>query len=292
MPLYRHEEEEQLAAIQTQLTDIQTALASILAALSLPIPTVYEPETTALLARFTGSYSAARKTAIDTLVKALKTANLWQKIDCLWVFAAPNQADANLNWRSSNFAVEPYNNPAFASDLGYQTNGTNSYLNTRFDPTAQTSQYTQDSATAGFYTRSTTGGDGIDLGASTGNAYLIVKARNPSTGLAVATLNGSGGGGASGTVATPAGLTMASRTSNTLIKLYKNGSPIAATTNDNSVETATGQVYLGARNDSSGAINPIARSFQMCVLASGWNDSQHSDFSNAITAYLTSLGAN
>ena len=58
----------------------------------------YEAEATALFARFSTDPGTTRKDAINTCIASLKTAGVWSKLDCLYVFAAHNETDAKLNW--------------------------------------------------------------------------------------------------------------------------------------------------------------------------------------------------
>lgn len=56
------------------------------------------PEARALMARMTTAPSASRARAIATLVRTLKAAGIWSKLDLLYILAAHDAQAARLNW--------------------------------------------------------------------------------------------------------------------------------------------------------------------------------------------------
>lgn len=91
------------------------------------------PETEAVVAAMEVAPDSRRAGLMDNLITALKAAEVWQRLDALFVMAAPDAQAAGLNWIAPEGAgLTPVNGPDFQSDLGYQGDGTSSYLGTGF----------------------------------------------------------------------------------------------------------------------------------------------------------------
>lgn len=70
---------------------------------------------------------------MDNLVAALKMADVWPRLDALFIMAAHDAQAAGLNWAAPDGpALTPVNSPDFQPDLGYQGDGATSYLETGF----------------------------------------------------------------------------------------------------------------------------------------------------------------
>lgn len=132
-----------------------------------------EAETTALIARMTVSPDSTRKGHINTLVKSLKTAGVWPKLDALYVLAAHDAQAGLLNWKGSVFTLVPVNAPTFTLDRGYAGNGTSSYLDTGFNPATAGGSYTQDSAS--FFAWLTEAAQNANFAAGNVNTRLVPR---------------------------------------------------------------------------------------------------------------------
>ncbi|MFG1429160.1 hypothetical protein [Roseixanthobacter glucoisosaccharinicivorans] len=126
----------------------------------------------AVIARMSASPSFARKTAINTLVRALKAAGVWQRLDVLHIMAAHDAQAARLNWISSSYDLTATNSPTFTVDRGYQGDGATNFLTaTGYDPSAGGRLLTLNSATLGAWVETadvTTSTGGILVFTSTG----------------------------------------------------------------------------------------------------------------------------
>lgn len=95
------------------------------------------PETEAVVAAMAVAPDPPRAALMDNLVAALKTADIWPRLDALFVMAAHDGQAAGLNWVAPEGAsLTPVNGPDFQPDLGYQGDGTTSYLETGFVQTS------------------------------------------------------------------------------------------------------------------------------------------------------------
>jgi hypothetical protein len=106
----------------------------------------YETETLALFNRMTVRPDANNRTAINSLIKALKTSGIWAKLDGLYLLAAHTPQAGLLNWKADARNLIAYNsatveanyldgnpitaNPTFTANQGFTGDGVASYLMT------------------------------------------------------------------------------------------------------------------------------------------------------------------
>lgn len=91
------------------------------------------PETEAVVAAMSVAPDSRRTALIDNLVAALKAAQVWPRLDALFVMAAHDPQAAGLNWVAPESAgLTPVNGPDHQADRGYQGDGASSYLETGF----------------------------------------------------------------------------------------------------------------------------------------------------------------
>lgn len=137
---------------------------------------VVEPETTALLSRMTVTPDATRQGHINTLIKSLKTAGVWSKLDCLYVMASHDAQAARLNWKQAAYNLTPINSPTFTVDRGYQGDGSSSLLDSGFDPVLAAGQVSLNSVHLGTWTYQ----DAINTAFGVGNLGLTIRPRTSS----------------------------------------------------------------------------------------------------------------
>lgn len=87
--------------------------------------------------------SASQQALQNQLVVDLKDAGIWSKLDIFYVFATDGDSDfATINWANPNsFQCSKVNSPGFTSNVGFNSNGTSSYLNTNWNPSSNASNF-------------------------------------------------------------------------------------------------------------------------------------------------------
>jgi hypothetical protein len=72
----------------------------------------------------------------NQLVVDLKDAAVWSDLDLFYVFATDGDEDfATINWKDvNNFQATKVNSPDFTTNVGFNSNGTSSYLSTNYVP--------------------------------------------------------------------------------------------------------------------------------------------------------------
>lgn len=120
-------------------------------------------ETDALIARMSVAPSSARKTVIDNLIGALKTAGVWAKLDVLQIYAAHDQQAALLNWIANASNATAVASPSWIADRHFAGNGTSSYIDTGFNPSLS-SLSAQNDATLGYWSNASVSALAYTLG--------------------------------------------------------------------------------------------------------------------------------
>ncbi len=129
----------------------------------------YESETLALFDRMAVRPDSAHRDAVNGLVRSLKTAGIWAKLDGLYVLASHTQQAALLNWVGDFHNLIAYNSPVFTADQGIAGDGASAYLQTPSFSGAGKKMAREDEAIGYWVRRGTTNG-GIGLVMGTNNA--------------------------------------------------------------------------------------------------------------------------
>ena len=184
----------------------------------------FSAEATALFAAMTGQPDATRKTAIDTLIVALKTAGVWTLLDVLYVFAAHDAQASLLNWKNpGTFTATLTSTPTFTVDRGYTGNGTSTGVNSNYNPATQAIGYALDSACVFLWNVTADPGGNIAAGqVGSFNIQVSPDAGNANLRYVIndGTANDIANGGKTGLFA-------ASRASSTTKRGYRNGVQLA-----------------------------------------------------------------
>jgi hypothetical protein len=182
----------------------------------------YDPASDAIFAGFTIPPTEARKTSIDTCVKALKLpVNVWDKLDELQLHAAADSQAALVNWvKPGTYNGVLVNSPAFTADRGF-TGANTAYIDSLFLPTtAPSPKYVLDSANLFAWSLTSTGIDADIAGADT-SAAIAFQPRRTSNVNIVRMHQGTTNISVASTDAT--GLWADDRSSSVLTTLYRNG---------------------------------------------------------------------
>lgn len=256
----------------------------------------YQSETVTLLRALTGTYSTPRKIQIDKLIKSLKTAGIWSKLDVLQMYAAPTAADAVVNWKSpGTFNATLVNSPTLAADRGITGDGASSYINSGYTPSLGTN-FLQDSASFGVSINNLSSSTGFEAHGARNTTWNSSRFQ---TYLRYPTdFNGAYGVGLNSDdgirpSATPSnGHFAINRIINDKVEYYKNGSKAGAdaTLTSNGV---TNQVLyiLGVRDAPGGLIFPSNDRAAIMFAGAGMNGTEMAALSTALETYLDYIGA-
>jgi hypothetical protein len=249
-----------------------------------------EPETDALLGRFTTGAAEPRKQLINTLISSLKAAGVWQKLDALYVMAAADEQSGQRNWKADTFNLAPVSAPTFTPDQGYAGDGATSYLNTGFVPSTNGVNFTLNSATFGVWSRTNSSGTMTDIGCRTASttAQTLLQLRIAGD-LANYRINQSSAG-TSAANADSSGMIAVRRSGASANALFRNGASIATGTSASTVLSEFAMT-IGALNTGGVISGFTARQYAAAFIGASLSDAENTAFYNALLAYLTAVGA-
>lgn len=211
------------------------------------------------------------------LITDLKTAGLWTKIQALYPFKgttaaqhkwnAKNPLDTNAAFRLTFSGTGAYSN------LGFQTNGTNSYANSYFAPSAN-QNVNSNGITAVVGTNNTVNNDNATLGSYNSESQMTVFTSKGSntTFYRQALINNRGSAIIQTGVNEARGIWTAMRTGATSGKMFRNNSLIGTGVGGGSLPNLN--IYIGALN-YIGSLNGVSHQrIQIVAFHQGLSDAE------------------
>lgn len=216
------------------------------------------------------------------MLKLISSGNI-NELDTLWVYANDGSEEfATLNWINplvnQNTLV---NSPTWISNVGFESNGTNSYINSGFAPATHGVNYTLNSASVGVYVKNTTtvatgvtnvltgstqGGNHIFLGRNgNNNSRLSIRLNDDLTDVLFAVQ----------TQYLADTLYSGNRTSSTDLFNYMDGVLVNSGTKTTTA-IPTGNVYILARNSSGSPAFFTQSGIQISMVFYGSGNVDHS----------------
>lgn len=227
--------------------------------------------------------TAQRKATINTLIKSLQDAGIWDLLDVMWVLAAHSPEASLLNWKSpGTFTGVPANTPTWQADRGYTGNGTTSRIDTTWTPSTNAVNFVQDNASLGLWVNSDVSGSGFDFG-SQATHQARINSRNASN-LVSYLVNDQTADDVPG-ASTSVGFVHVMRTSATALSVFKNGVSLGSDT-----RTSTGlpsnSLWICAANASPFSTRQVSFASAGASLSG-----REAAFYAAVLAYMQAVGA-
>jgi hypothetical protein len=237
-----------------------------------------------------------QQSAIDTLVKALKSANIWNKMKALYPMVGGTAAQHRFNLKDPRTVNAAFYLAFFGggthSANGYQPNG-NSYANTFLVPNTTLTQW---NTHLSYYSRTTARtSTNIEMGSYDGTSTNLFSLILPRTnGLTSCTMYSQATSTdeartTSGT--TGSGFYLGTRTSISASthKLFRNNSLMAtASTSAGVLQSDT--MYIGALHSGVNASFYSAKECAFASIGDGLTDTEAANLYTAVQAYQTTLG--
>lgn len=235
-----------------------------------------QKETTALIARMSPKPSSYRAQLMDNLIRALKDAGVWTRLDFLYVTAAADVAASRVNWVSSSYTATAVGTVLFTANIGVQgaSQVPIAYLNSNYAPDGTKNFKLNDAHMAVWASSLST--NTTEIGDGTGARTLI-----PNTTASQAFVDLSASPAVTFATNNVAGLSLITRADGTNERFSKNGglfSTAAAATVDTGLNPgALFRVASGGRLVSAASIG------------AGLTDAQITAYYNALNTYLTAI---
>jgi hypothetical protein len=232
----------------------------------------------------------AEKGYINTLVVNGKGNGWWTKMYdgglLMWGTSSPSRVTFKGVSTLTDTVAPTYSSSGAAFD------GATTYITTNINPS--TALTIDDTHLAIYVETAPETGIHRDIGSATSGAnHFSLSSR--STGVASVVMyrdNGSTGQVGSGNAT--AGFFIGSRTSNTLLTLYKNGGSIGIplTASNPNLTLPNVAMFIGALSTSGTAGSFSARTYSFWSVGSGLTSTEVSNMSNDVNSFMTSMGIN
>ena len=103
------------------------------------------PQSELLFAEMDVQPNAARQALIQSTIRALINANIWNSLDVFYMLAAHDSQAASLNWKSPTVnQLGVSGTPTFTVDEGYTGDGISEHLTTGYNPSSSSFGMSQD----------------------------------------------------------------------------------------------------------------------------------------------------
>lgn len=251
-----------------------------------------DPDYAAYAARLTGSYTTDQLNAIEAFFAGAKADGIYSIIDVLYIHALANEADGRLNIKGTSFTASRINSMSHAAFQGFTSNGTNSYLNTTFNPSTAGGSFTQNSGSIGLYSRTDQASDNNDMGISNGTQNTTLYTRLASNNAAGRINSSTFDVGSLASNSDSRGFFLATRVSSLAHVLYRNGTELKSTSNTSSAPI-NASFFVGTRSASGTPTGGFStRQFALSLIGGGFTPTQASNLNTRVATLMTALGAN
>jgi len=234
---------------------------------------------------------ATQQSAIDTLVKGLKTDGIWTKMKAIYPFVGGTASTHKYNLkdpRDLDAAFRLVFNGGWThSSTGATPNGTNGYANTYLN---QSGNLTPSNNHISLYSRSNNLAYQIDSGVTNNTSFSFSQLlfstnaifENGSQVINTSTPNS-------------LGLFLGASTSSTNSKLYKNGTSIASSTTSQARTMFNNNIYLATTNVSTTNLPAgiySAKQYAFSSIGDGLTDTEASNLYSRVQQFQVSLSRN
>lgn len=223
--------------------------------------------------------------AMRTLINSLKSANVWQELDLLYVFAVHAADAACINWKNpGQYTATQFGNLLFTANSGFTGDGSSAYLSTNFNPLTNGVNFLQNDACYGGWQLNNAQSDFATWASTlTSNNRSVIVTRTTSD-LTQYRINSSSAVTVSNTDSR--GLFVADRSDGSNASIYKNGSLVSTDAlASGTITSATFQVFL------AGTTNFSSSSTAVFFCGGSLGATKQAALYSALQTYLQSVGA-
>ena len=225
--------------------------------------------------------------AIDTLVIALKSANIWTKMKAIYPMIGGTATTHKFNLKDSRDLDAAFrlffSGGGTHSANGYQPGGVNGYANTFLTPSTTLSL---NSTHLSYYSRTDVNLTQVEIGNQSVSAYLIIEIRTANNSYYIVNTNSYGAAADTNSAA----FYIANRTASNINNGFRN-SIKTYNTAATSTSLPTNTIYIGAMQTNANV--PQYYTTKECAFASigdGLSDVEALSFYNAVQTFNTTLG--
>lgn len=237
---------------------------------------------------------ATQQSAINTLVTDLKGYGVWTKMKAIYPFVGGTASTHKWNLKDPRDLDAAFrlvfSGGITHSSTGALPNGTNAYGDTKLNPS---SILTGTNSHVSTYLRTNNDGVFCDIQSAIPFATEIIGIYAKLTNNIYADVGNSTISRIITPVASSAGLSNITRTSSTVVRVFKNGSLLATNTNTDTAAMPNKNMFLFASPETGSGIGQYSN--RQCAFASigdGLTDTEAANLYTAVQAYQTTLSRN
>lgn len=234
--------------------------------------------------------------AINTLINGLKANNLWSKMKAVYPFVTDKTLQSDMAAQMKFNLVNPQDSDAafrlaFSggwtySTNGAQPNGTNGYADTKLDPSIN---LTASNIHISSYSRTNSDGVFNEIGAFTANPNAAINLYPRLTNVSYNDIGLSNTGRVTYANTDSTGYYIASRTSNVLLKAYKNNTLKGSYTTADNATFGSVKIFLSAQSANNVAAQFSNRQTAFASIGDGLTDVEAAILYQLIQQYQTDL---
>ena len=237
---------------------------------------------------------STQKSAVNQLVKDLKTANVWAKMKAVYPFVGGTAASHRFNLKApttnnSDFYLD-FIGGVTHSSTGVKFNGSTGYADTKLIPF---NDLTSDNTHHSVYSRSAWSVSAIMGGCNDSNfpnRYVFMSNPNATTLNNIIYNNTSNI--FSATIVNTQGLMMGNRTAIDNVNVWKNGVKVLGDTLNGLTDRPIIKYYIGARNNELTASDFDNKEYAFYTIGNGLSDAEALAFYNAVNSFQVALSRN
>jgi hypothetical protein len=233
-----------------------------------------------------GSLTNTEKTAVNTLVLALKANSLWTPMKAIYPMVGASAAACAQNLKSSSFTGTFTSTGWTFASTGVTGNGTSAYMDTTLIPSVSIAS--QNSMHLSYYVNQNVKISAFQMGVrGANNTDAFIGARfNATENYNTLNINSPNLKAETNNVS---GFLAVSRTTSSEFKYYKNNSVFQTSTITSSALPDTYSIWVGALNLSGSILFPDTAQCAFASIGDGLTDTQASNFYTAVQAFQTTL---
>ena len=230
---------------------------------------------------------ATQQSAIDTLVKGLKTDGIWTKMKAIYPFVGGTASTHKWNLkdpRDLDAAFRLVFNGGWThSSTGATPNGTNGYADTKLVPSSVITSI--DNSHISFYSR-TNSDSSCDIGVANSIGTVAFQVWPKQSGFRYSRVFS--GVLAEATTESTSAYYLNSRLNSVSLKAYRNGTMLS-NPNITSISNISNAIVLSARNDGGTIGNYSNRQTAFSTIGDGLTDTEAANLYTRVQAFQTSL---
>ena len=233
--------------------------------------------------------SAPQQKLQNQLVKDLKTAGVWSKLDSFANFATDGDSDfALIDWKRL-ITMTAANAPAFTDNQGFKGDGSSAYINTNFTPSTDGVNYALNSCSFGYYAFSVldTGINNINIGSRTSVSPIRGLTYPRDLNETTLYINTNSTSGSTITTSSQLGIRHFSRVLSDKNEFYDDTGFVGSNTNSSNEFSQQPFYLLALNNEGTASFHTLTdMSF---YFVGGDLTAEHDDFNNALKTYMGAI---